>query len=200
MMASSLWCLNALRWRKALSLFGPRTTRLSQTPHVWLLPMNGASKYHTVCVSRFPCNLLGPKPFLIPLSSPCPHMSSSPDQEPSSTVLLWTIWAPSPVWWPTLTASHPATHSQRRVSLPTLLASLLMSAWNLSRHHCCIKSTFVTRIKHSTSSGRNDFGKGVCNGQEFQHFAVVVVWQVSSVFWTSAMTTNSLVSVPPWWR
>lgn len=46
MMVSSLWSLNALRWRKALSLFGPRITRPSLTPHAWPLSMNGESKYH----------------------------------------------------------------------------------------------------------------------------------------------------------
>lgn len=45
MMASSLWSLNALRWSRAASLFGPRITRLSLTPHAWPLSMNEESKY-----------------------------------------------------------------------------------------------------------------------------------------------------------
>lgn len=48
-MVWSLWSLSALRWVKALSLSGPRITRLSQTPLAWLLSLKTASKYHS-CV------------------------------------------------------------------------------------------------------------------------------------------------------
>ena len=48
-MVWSLWSLSALRWAKALSLSGPRITKLSQTPLVWLLSLKTASKYHS-CV------------------------------------------------------------------------------------------------------------------------------------------------------
>lgn len=163
MRVSSLWSLNALRWRKALSLFGPRITRLSQTPHAWPLSMNGASKYHVFPVSH--ATFLGPEWLSFADSSfltCCSHVSLSPGQELSSTVFPWRIWALSPVWSLTLMASPPATHLQRRVSLPTVLASLPLCTWNLilviclgdvrcDRGSCllycfnsCIKSTSAT--------------------------------------------------------
>lgn len=57
-----------------------------------------------------------------------PPMSSSPGPELSSTLPPWMIWAPTPVWSPALTASPPATLSQRRVSQPAALASLKLDS------------------------------------------------------------------------
>lgn len=95
-------------------------------------------------VPNFSCNFQGPTDYLalvlVQSLSPLQHflkLSShlvvplSPGPELSSTVSPWRIWAPSPVWSPTLTTSPPATHSLRRVRQPTVLASLLLCAWNL---------------------------------------------------------------------
>ncbi len=162
MMVWSLWSLSAPRWMRALSLFGPRITRLSPTPLAWLLSLNGASKYpfmypisHAPSGDQTDSLALAPglcanatlvstakcfpqlrkrscwfsfSSFLIPCR---PRVSSSPGPELSSTVPPWRIWAPSPVWSPTLKASPPATRSPRRVSQPSVLASLLLVAWNL---------------------------------------------------------------------
>lgn len=58
------------------------------------------------------------------------HMSSYSGPEPSLPIPPWRIWAPSPVWSPTLMACPPASRSLKRVSQPIALASLLLCARN----------------------------------------------------------------------
>lgn len=98
-------------------------------------------------VPNFSCSVQGPN--LLPCSCSSsssflitcrPHVSSSPDPEPSSTVPPWRIWAPSPAWSPTLTASPPATRSLRRVSQPT-------QSWHLrSRNLIHLLFVWVTLV------------------------------------------------------
>lgn len=45
MMVWSHWSLSALKWPRAQNLSGPRITRPSQIPLIWLLSMNMASEY-----------------------------------------------------------------------------------------------------------------------------------------------------------
>ncbi len=73
MMAWSLWSLSALRWARALSLFGPRITRLLQTPHAWPSSLKGASKY--LFVPHFSCNSRNKWTLLLSCQQSCKFIS-----------------------------------------------------------------------------------------------------------------------------